>query len=592
MPVPVIAERNAGQDRLNLRTPEPFSVGNAGAVGDGLADDYNALFEAAKKQGTSGAIFLPPGTYAVGTSLTIACQVIFAFGAKLKPDTGVTVTLAGPVTTAPGDGIIAIGTGGTVTVTGPLNASGEFNVKTFGAKGDGITDDTAAIQAAIDAASTAGGGVVFVPRGTYLVSIKRHPDLASVATALVMKSNVELRGAGNGSEIKLGVVPNVIPAGCNVNWQLHVLSNSTPYDQTPGTTTTNIRITDLTVNGNAANQTFVPPNNSFQVFTGHARGVWITRVVSKNMYGTAPAPPGETMHFECNGSTDVHYTDCEAYSDDGGDTASGFSANVTTGVEYKGCVARNMKFGMGFTHWTSAHIRYVNCHAYNNGYAGFNTEISEYISYVGCQAGGRGANTTLGVIGDQTPLPNQFGFKVLGSSYVTISGGSSTYNTTSTGYGVYVSSFAGPVNSTYVHIDNFFCLWNDVGIFADANNGPVVISPTVVVVNNTANFSGTGSYNELPWRVTAPIVTVEALNGASGARWNSIGGSDAFWHRFLKNGTEMFRLGFDGALGLRDGITAPNADVAGNAWLYIDTADGDLKIRFDDGTVKTIVTDT
>jgi hypothetical protein len=124
MPVPVIAERNAGQDRLNLRTPEPFSVGNAGAIGDGLADDYNALFEAARKQGTSGAIFLPPGTYAVGTSLTIACQVIFAFGAKLKPDTGVTVTLAGPVTTAPGDGIIAIGTGGTVNVTGPLNASG------------------------------------------------------------------------------------------------------------------------------------------------------------------------------------------------------------------------------------------------------------------------------------------------------------------------------------------------------------------------------------------------------------------------------------------------------------------------------------
>ena len=38
----------------------------------------------------------------------------------------------------------------------------------FGAVGDGITDDTAAIQAALDAASS--GGVVLFPRGIYLVS--------------------------------------------------------------------------------------------------------------------------------------------------------------------------------------------------------------------------------------------------------------------------------------------------------------------------------------------------------------------------------------------------------------------------------------
>ena len=44
------------------------------------------------------------------------------------------------------------------------------SVKDFGAVGDGVTDDTAAIQAAIDAVVTAGGGKVFVPRGKYLVS--------------------------------------------------------------------------------------------------------------------------------------------------------------------------------------------------------------------------------------------------------------------------------------------------------------------------------------------------------------------------------------------------------------------------------------
>ena len=49
-------------------------------------------------------------------------------------------------------------------------AAGEavFNVRAYGAVGDGVTDDTAAIQAAIDAAVAAAGDVFF-PDGTYLV---------------------------------------------------------------------------------------------------------------------------------------------------------------------------------------------------------------------------------------------------------------------------------------------------------------------------------------------------------------------------------------------------------------------------------------
>ena len=42
---------------------------------------------------------------------------------------------------------------------------------------------------------------------------------------------------------------------------------------------------------------------------------------------------------------------------------------------------------------------------------------------------------------------------------------------------------------------------------------------------------------------------------------------------------------------LRDGITAP-ATVTGLAQIYVDTADGDLKVKYGDGTVKTIVVDT
>ena len=43
-----------------------------------------------------------------------------------------------------------------------------WNVREFGAVGDGKTDDTAAFQKALDTAGKAGGGTVYAPRGNYL----------------------------------------------------------------------------------------------------------------------------------------------------------------------------------------------------------------------------------------------------------------------------------------------------------------------------------------------------------------------------------------------------------------------------------------
>ncbi|MGH2644217.1 MAG: glycosyl hydrolase family 28-related protein, partial [Chitinophagaceae bacterium] len=50
----------------------------------------------------------------------------------------------------------------------PANSDIWFNVKDYGAKADGKTNDAAAINKAIDAAAAAGGGTVFFPAGTYL----------------------------------------------------------------------------------------------------------------------------------------------------------------------------------------------------------------------------------------------------------------------------------------------------------------------------------------------------------------------------------------------------------------------------------------
>lgn len=70
-----------------------------------------------------------------------------------------------------------------------------YNVKAYGAVGDGVTNDAAAIQAAIDACNTAGGGVVYLPEAVYIVT-----------TAITPKNNVLVVGAGKGVTIlKTGV---------------------------------------------------------------------------------------------------------------------------------------------------------------------------------------------------------------------------------------------------------------------------------------------------------------------------------------------------------------------------------------------------
>ena len=74
----------------------------------------------------------------------------------------------------------------------PLHAvSAVYRVGDFGAKGDGITKDTKAVQAAIDAAGAAGGGTVELGPGTYLCGslwLRDHVDLHVGAGAVLLGS--------------------------------------------------------------------------------------------------------------------------------------------------------------------------------------------------------------------------------------------------------------------------------------------------------------------------------------------------------------------------------------------------------------------
>ncbi|KJF18052.1 right-handed parallel beta-helix repeat-containing protein [Acidithrix ferrooxidans] len=101
-------------------------------------------------------------------------------------------------------------TGGTMTgpIVGFEDKGGQvFNVKAYGAKGDGVTDDTAAIQAAINAASTV-FGTIFFPPGKYLC-----------AGALVFAANMIFSGYG----------ATLLPQDSSVNFLVYVGVNLSGY---------------------------------------------------------------------------------------------------------------------------------------------------------------------------------------------------------------------------------------------------------------------------------------------------------------------------------------------------------------------------
>lgn len=180
------------------------------------------------------------------------------------------------------------------------------NVKNYGAKGDGVADDTTFIQNAINLSPV--GGVVFFPTGTYMIS--------SILTFL---PNRTYAGTGWGSTIKQMNGKNLA--------QMVKLSDET--SQHP-----NIIIKDLQFDGNRDNNT-----NTVGLYLFALLNSMLYRVRVQNCGGTGFFFEGNTnFHSSTN-----HLIDCWSFS------------NTGYGVYFSGASEDNHIVGGDFgANWNSA----------------------------------------------------------------------------------------------------------------------------------------------------------------------------------------------------------------------------------------------
>jgi hypothetical protein len=188
-----------------------------------------------------------------------------------------------------------------------------FNIRDYGAVGDGATDDNAAIIAALTAASAVSGEVI-VPPGMFIF------------TQIPVPSNVRFVGRGGTLKFKDGTA---------------VSSAASYYPIVIGPTESNVVLDSLVIDGNGAN------NTSFTVCDAISASGDNIRV--QNCTITNPPDSGITWskntNSACEGNRISGATDCGIYINDGDGTAlheSIVRGNRITGCAFSGIAAKRI----------------------------------------------------------------------------------------------------------------------------------------------------------------------------------------------------------------------------------------------------------
>lgn len=149
------------------------------AVGNGVADD-RAVFAAADAAAVAAgqSIYVDPGTYLIGSNITLSATYQFAPGAIIKPNTGITVTYNGGII-AGGQQTFDVTIG---TVTGVIKCD-RLDCRWFGMIGDGTTNCKRPFDQAVACAAISQGRELHVPSaGNYYKFTTQPADITSAVT--------------------------------------------------------------------------------------------------------------------------------------------------------------------------------------------------------------------------------------------------------------------------------------------------------------------------------------------------------------------------------------------------------------------------
>lgn len=132
------------------------------------------------------------------------------------------------------------------------------------------------------------------------------------------------------------------------------------------------------------------------------------------------------------------------------------------------------------------------------------------------------------------------------------------------------------------HLSNVSSSTTPVIYVFEAGTSPLTATPA-------DDYSGAMSSQALRGKRKADTLDRVKVDFVNGRLYLSNGSTALAEYYGVIAGVGLTAMG--GAFGIPDGITAPST-VSGYAWIYVDGSDGDLKVKFGDGTVKTIATDT